>query len=54
MARKTAVKPVVISYQRLIRSVASSSAIETGESTQAIEKHLISDKPRFPQLTLAD
>lgn len=36
------------------RSVASSTAIETGESPAAIEKKLKSGKRRFPQLLLAD
>ncbi|MFL0808631.1 MAG: hypothetical protein K6L60_15215 [Oceanobacter sp.] len=41
-----------ISKKRLMRSVASSSAIETGESTAVIEKRL-QEKRKFPNLTLA-
>lgn len=53
MQRKTDAKQVAISLQCLIRSVASSSAIETGERTEIIEKRLIAAKRRFPTLTLA-
>lgn len=43
-----------LSTDRIRRSVASSSAIETGEPTAAIEARLKSGKRRFPQLALAD
>lgn len=43
-----------LSLERIRRSVASSSAIETGEPTVVIEARLKSGKRRFPQLALAD
>ncbi len=39
--------------EKILRSVASSTAIETGESTAVIEARLKSGKRRFPQLSLA-
>jgi hypothetical protein len=42
-----------ISRNRIIRSVASSSAIDTGESTENIEKRLKSRSRRRTSLTLA-
>lgn len=42
-----------ITRNRLIRSVASSSAIETGDSTDIIEKRLKDGVRKFPNLTLA-
>ena len=40
--------------EKIRRSVASSTAIETGESTAVIEARLSTGKRRFPQLSLAD
>ena len=40
--------------EKIRRSVASSTAIETGEPTAVIEVRLSSGKRRFPQLSLAD
>ncbi|WP_298719633.1 hypothetical protein [uncultured Oceanisphaera sp.] len=40
--------------EKIRRSVASSTAIETGEATAVIETRLKSGKRRFPQLSLAD
>ena len=51
--RKSSSGKVVISRARLIRSVASSSAIETGEGTAVIEQRLERGERRFKQLTLA-
>lgn len=45
------VKP--ISRQKILRSVASSTAIETGESVEVIEARLKNGKPRFKSLKLA-
>jgi hypothetical protein len=42
-----------ITKDRILRSVASSSAIETGEPSRDIEARLKSGKRRFPQLALA-
>lgn len=42
-----------INRDQVRRSVASSSAIETGESSALIEARLKSGKRRFPNLTLA-
>jgi hypothetical protein len=53
MVRKIASGKVVISRSRIIRAVASSSAIETGESTQVIEQRLRFGTRRFAKLTLA-
>ncbi|GAA6145538.1 hypothetical protein [Thalassolituus maritimus] len=41
-----------VSRARLRRSVASSTAIETGEPTEVIEARLNSGKRRFKHLTL--
>lgn len=43
-----------LSQAQIQRSVASSSAIETGESSVAIEARLKSGKRKFPHLTLAN
>lgn len=43
-----------LSQAQIRRSVASSSAIETGESSVAIEARLKSGKRKFPHLTLAN
>ena len=42
-----------ISTERLCRSVASSTAIETGEPVQQIEARLAKGVRRFPKLGLA-
>lgn len=42
-----------VSKARILRAVASSSAIETGISTLAIEKKLKSKSGKFSHLTLA-
>lgn len=42
-----------IDQEKLIRAVASSTAIETGESTEAIEQRLKSGRFRFRNLKLA-
>ena len=54
MVRQTRNTSRKIDRDRVIRAVASSSAIETGESTEAIEKRLKSGKRRFPGLELAN
>jgi hypothetical protein len=41
-----------VDLQRLLRAVASSTAIETGQSIQEIEEQLLSTS-RFPALDLA-
>ena len=43
-----------IGEDRLIRAVASSTAIETGESIQELEERLKSGRGRFRHLKLAD
>ena len=53
MVRKTPAEKVMVSRERILRAVASSSAIETGERTAAIEKRLKSHSRRFAKLTLA-
>lgn len=42
-----------VSRDQIRRTVASSSAIETGESSKVIEARLKSGKRRFPGLLLA-
>lgn len=49
---KPSTKPTV-SHAKILRAVASSSAIETNESPQAIEKQLKSKTTRWSTLTLA-
>ena len=51
--RKSSSGKVLISRARIIRSVASSSAIETGEGTDVIENRLKRGERRFKHLTLA-
>ena len=46
--------PNELVQSQICRSVASSSAIETGESSVAIEARLKSGKRKFPELTLAN
>jgi hypothetical protein len=53
MIRKKAAGKVLVSRSRIVRAVASSSALETGEPTQVIERRLKSGTRRFPRLTLA-
>lgn len=45
--------PYVVDPDAIRRSVASSTAIETGENSVQIEDRLKSGKHRFPTLTLA-
>ena len=42
-----------VTKEQLYRSVASSTAIETGQSVKAIEKALKSNKSKYQHLTLA-
>lgn len=53
MVRKTPTDKVMVSRERILRAVASSSAIETGERTAVIEKRLKSRSRRFAKLSLA-
>jgi hypothetical protein len=53
MTRQPKAAKRTISKDRIRRSVASSCAIETGESSNLIEARLKSGERRFPQLTLA-
>jgi len=53
MNRKPSTAKVTISRERILRAVASSSAIETGERTETIEKRLNSKDQRFAKLVLA-
>ncbi|MCX2782830.1 hypothetical protein OQJ46_07500 [Microbulbifer thermotolerans] len=53
MVRKKTAGKIVVSRSRIVRAVASSSAIETGESTRVIEQRLRSGTRSFAQLTLA-
>lgn len=53
MTRQPKTANRTVSRELIRRSVASSCAIETGESSEAIEAKLKSGKRRFPQLTLA-
>ncbi|MCL5425583.1 MAG: hypothetical protein M1154_08135 [Gammaproteobacteria bacterium] len=53
MVRKTPTDKVMVSRERILRAVASSSAIETGETTAVVEKRLKSHPRRFAKLTLA-
>ncbi|MFW5452920.1 hypothetical protein [Thioalkalivibrio sulfidiphilus] len=50
---KSARKSRPSDHDRLIRAVASSTAIETGESIQAIEQRLKTGRSRFRHLKLA-
>ncbi|WP_175628172.1 hypothetical protein [Thioalkalivibrio denitrificans] len=50
---KSATKRRPSDQDRLIRAVASSTAIETGESIQAIEQRLKTGRSRFRHLKLA-
>jgi len=53
MARKPKIVGRKISREQIRRSVASSSAIETGESSKVIEVRLNSGERKFPNLVLA-
>lgn len=53
MKRNPSTAKVTISRDRILRAVASSSAIETGESTEVIEKRLKTKDQRFAKLALA-
>lgn len=53
MVRKSQPDTVKVSREQIMRSVASSSAIETNERISVIEKRLKSDDSRFKKLTLA-
>lgn len=53
MVRKISTDKVMVSREHILRAVASSSAIETGEPTAVIEKRLKSRPRRFTKLTLA-
>ena len=50
---KHAKKPHSTARNKLIRAVASSTAIETGESSRVIEQRLKSGRLRFKNLKLA-
>lgn len=54
MVRKFPAGKVAISRARIRRAVASSSAIETEENTDVIEKRLKSHSRRFAKLALAN
>lgn len=53
MVRKKKSEKVTVSHASILRAVASSSAIETGERTDVIEKRLKSRTRRLNKLTLA-
>ncbi len=53
MVRKKNSDKVSVSRASILRAVASSSAIETGERTEVIEKRLKSRPRRLSKLTLA-
>lgn len=53
MVRKPPTDKVMVSRERIVRAVASSSALETGERTAVIEKRLKSRSRCFAKLTLA-
>jgi hypothetical protein len=53
MIRKKTSAKVTVSRASILRAVASSSEIETGERTEAIEKRLKSRTSRLNKLTLA-
>jgi hypothetical protein len=53
MVRKKNSDKVSVSRASILRAVASSSAIETGEGTEAIEKRLKARNRRSGKLTLA-
>lgn len=51
--RNKKTQSVTVSQDQIRRSVATSTAIETGECSLKIEERLKSNKRRFPNLTLA-
>lgn len=53
MARKPR-SPKVPSKKAIIRAVASSTAIETGKSTPALERQMLDKKRKFRSLKLAE
>lgn len=53
MIRKSPLVKVSVSRDRIMRAVASSSAIETGECPELVEKRLKSQSRRFANLKLA-
>lgn len=53
MVRKKSTDKVSVSRASILRAVASSSAIETGESTETIEKRLKSRSQRTGKFKLA-
>lgn len=53
MVRKKQPAKVLVSRDRITRTVASSSAIETGERADVVEKRLKSRARRFADVKLA-
>ncbi len=53
MVRRPPTDKIIVSRERIVRAVASSSAIETGERTEVIEKRLMSRPRLFNKLTLS-
>jgi len=51
---KTKTTATKVSRSRILRAVASSTAIETGQSIQKLETLLKSKKSKFERLTLAN
>lgn len=50
----TKIKPLIkASRSRIVRAVASSTAIETGQSIQKLEAILIAKKSKYQHLSLA-
>lgn len=52
MFRKSPAEKVSVSRENILRAVASSSGIETGERTAEIEQRLKASKRRFSKLAL--
>ncbi|MCF2827118.1 MULTISPECIES: hypothetical protein [unclassified Pseudoalteromonas] len=48
------VKKVKVTQNMILRSVASSTAIETGKSVSSIERKLKNNKKKYASLALAD
>ena len=53
MSRTTPPKSKPLTRKSLIRPVASSTAVETGQSIQALEKKLLLKNQRFAHIKLA-
>lgn len=53
MDRKSPAEKVIVTRENILRAVASSSGIETGENTAEIEKRLKPSLRRFSKLTLS-